>query len=257
MSSLPETPAPALQMSYLDILHSPQDPGSQSAQTLSSNTTRSEAVHRSLGTLEPLDTPFPQRTTGTQSLPSDRPQPSHAVDSAIVSSPPVQMSSVAHSSEASKTPQIVEVPLSNHTSSPVVRSSPQVVEASPALRAVREREEDRIARIEQKRDQAQAIRDTPNDVLERQLERVKQAERAKRGLPPLPTKVIGMNDSIVWALQRRFDAVRQLPLAGDLRLILRLWLSKSCMSYRLLSSCRTESQISAFRLYLLCLVSQK
>lgn len=67
---------------------------------------------------------------------------------------------------------------------------------------------ERLDRIEEKHNQAKAIRDTPNDVLERQLDRVKAAEREDVGVAPLPTLVPGLHDSVVWTLRRRFDVVR-------------------------------------------------
>ncbi|KAK4705540.1 hypothetical protein P7C70_g664, partial [Phenoliferia sp. Uapishka_3] len=61
------------------------------------------------------------------------------------------------------------------------------------------------SRVAEKQEQAKAIKDTPNDVLERQLDRKQTAEREKAGLAPIPTLIPGLNDSVVWTLRRRFD----------------------------------------------------
>lgn len=72
----------------------------------------------------------------------------------------------------------------------------------------RQREVELRERLVEKHAEARAIKETPNDVLERQLERTLIAHRESRGEAAAKTLVPGMNDSDLWMHRRRFDLVR-------------------------------------------------
>lgn len=55
--------------------------------------------------------------------------------------------------------------------------------------------------------QAQALEDAPDHLVEAQIEKTREAVREHHGLPEEGSVVPGFEDSKLWAMRRRFDAV--------------------------------------------------
>lgn len=68
--------------------------------------------------------------------------------------------------------------------------------------------------------QAEAVQDAPDQLVDAQVEKVKGAEREAKGHEEQGTVVPGMEDDKLWAMRRRFDAVRKRALPPRLSLTL-------------------------------------
>ncbi|KAL8280085.1 hypothetical protein RQP46_007415 [Phenoliferia psychrophenolica] len=154
---------------------------------------------------------FPQSTKNHGAVSIGPSPPVVATTSVVVQAEPIARTvgdiqrddALAFSNSALPIPHAALPPLKPpHT---VRQVAPEPIGPSPPTPL----EAERLDRINEKRDQARAIKETPNDVLERQLERVKVAKEVEeKGEAEVGgTLVPGLSDSVLWTYRRRFDVI--------------------------------------------------